>query len=115
MAFDLNFWFSLICSLGGVSFFVISLLIITKIKALFPGANLIKKWVIIQALIILFLFGYVFNILFMTLYALGDEGVVWVLNLMTAIVYVFGGLFVLIVINLSYKTYKTILLEPKND
>ncbi len=114
MVFDLNYWFSLICSLGGVTFFVISLLIVSKIKELFPGANLIKKWVIIQALIILFLFGYMFNITFLTLAALGQNAQV-VLNLMTAIVYVFGGLFVLIVINLSYKTYKTILLEPKKE
>ena len=114
VGFDLNYIINLTCSLGGVSFFLISLLIIKKIKELFPGANLIKKWVIIQILIVIFLFGYMFNITFLTLFALG-ENVVDVIYLMTAIVYIFGALFVLITINLSYKTYKTIITEPKKQ
>ena len=97
---------SFICSISGAAFFVISLFIITKIKGLFPGSKINKKWIIIQLLIILFLFGYVFNIIFLAL-NMPD-----ILAAMTAIVYIFGGLFVLIVINLSFKTYKTILLEP---
>ncbi|MGV9171244.1 MAG: hypothetical protein ACOC44_04635 [Promethearchaeia archaeon] len=102
---DWNFWINLICSIGGVTFFIISLLIIKKIKALFPGANVIKKWVIIQSLIILFLFGYLFNIIFLAIDAMN------LVNIMTAIVYIFGALFVLIVVNLSYKTYKVIIEE----
>jgi len=108
MALDGYFYFSLICSLGGVTFFIISLLIISKIKKLFPATNLRKKWVIIQGLIILFLFGYMVNIVVMVL-QLTEIGAI-----MVAIVYIFGGLFVLIVVNLSYKTYKTILLGKKD-
>mgnify|MGYP006308595625 CR=1 FL=1 len=104
MALDWSFYFSLICSIGGVLFFITSLLIIRKIKELFPGTNLVKKWIIIQGLIVLFLFGYVFNIIFLYL-KMTD-----IVNIMTAIVYIFGGLFVLIVVNLSFKTYKLILL-----
>jgi protein-S-isoprenylcysteine O-methyltransferase Ste14 len=98
--------FSFICSISGAAFFVISLYLITKIKSLFPGSKINKKWIIIQMLIVLFLFGYVFNIIFLAL-NMPD-----IIAIMTAIVYIFGALFVLIVINLSYKTYRTILLEP---
>ncbi len=100
-----NFYFSLICSIGGMIFFIYSLYIIKKIRELFPGAKLIKKWIIIQSLIILFLAGYIFNIVFLVL-----ESIVLV-TFMTAIVYIFGAFFVAIVINLAYKTYKLILLE----
>ena len=107
MALDPNFYINLICSIGGVTFFIISLLIISKIKQLFPGAPIIKKWKVIQTLIILFLFGYVFNILFLYL------DFIAIVQIMTAIVYIFGGLFVLIIVNLSFKTYKSIVLEKK--
>ena len=104
MALDWNFYFSLICSIGGITFFIISLLIISRIKELFPATKLIKKWVIIQFLIVLFLFGYIFNIIFLILELTA------ITNIMVAIVYIFGGFFVLIIVNLSYKTYKEILL-----
>jgi len=104
MALDWNFYFSLICSIGGILFFILSLLIVIKIKELFPATKLVKKWVIIQVLIVLFLGGYVFNIIFLALEMTA------ITNVMVAIVYIFGGLFVLIVVNLSYKTYKEILM-----
>ncbi len=104
MALDWNFYFSLFCSIGGIAFFIISLLLISKIKELFPATKLIKKWVIIQILILIFLCGYVFNIIFLALELTAFT------NIMVAIVYIFGALFVLIVVNLSYKTYKEIIL-----
>ncbi|MFX1593513.1 MAG: hypothetical protein ACFFCL_12550 [Promethearchaeota archaeon] len=104
MALDWNFFFSLFCSIGGIIFFIISLLIVVRIKQLFPATKLVKKWVIIQVLIVLFLGGYVFNIIFLALEMTA------ITNIMVAIVYIFGGLFVLIVVNLSYKTYKEILM-----
>jgi len=104
MALDWYFYFSLICSIGGVTFFIISLFLIIKIKELFPATKLIKKWVIIQVLILLFLCGYIFNII-----SLYFELTTFT-NIMVAIVYIFGALFVLIVVNLSYKTYKEIVM-----
>lgn len=104
MALDWNFYFSLFCSIGGIIFFGISLLIIIRIKNLFPATKLVKKWVIIQILIVIFLAGYVFNIIFLALEMTA------ITNIMVAVVYIFGGLFVLIVVNLSYKTYKEILM-----
>ena len=103
---DFIYVFSFVCSISGAIFFIISLFIIKKVKELFPGTKVIRKWIVIQLLILLFLVGYVFNIIFLTLDMMD------VVAVMTAIVYIFGGLFVLIVINLSYKTYKLILLEP---
>jgi len=73
---------------------------------MFPaGAKAIKKWNFIQILIYGFLAGYVLNIIFLAI-DLNDFVLV-----MTAIVYLFGGLFVNIVINLSFKTYKIIVSE----
>ena len=102
---NLNFYLNLFCSGAGIIFFILSLIIIKRINTLFPGTKIIKRWLVIQVLIILFLFGYVFNIVFLAL------DFIEIVTIMTAIVYFFGGLFVLIVINLSYKTYKVILLE----
>lgn len=100
-----NFYFNLICSIGGMVFFIVSLVIIRKIKRLFPGGNIIKKWVIIQALIVLFLAGYVLNIVFLAL-----EMTEFV-QFFTALVYIFGALFVLIIVHLSYKTYRLIIMD----
>ena len=106
MSFDWNFFLNLICSIGGILFFINSSLIIKKIKEMFPaGAKAIKKWNLIQILIYGFLAGYVLNIIFLAI-DLNDFVLV-----MTAIVYLFGGLFVNIVINLSHKTYKVIVSE----
>jgi len=102
---DLNLYLNLFCSGAGIIFFIFSLIIIKKINRLFSGTKIIKRWLVIQILIILFLFGYIFNIIFLALELID------IVTIMTAIVYFFGGLFVLIIINLSYKTYKVILLE----
>lgn len=108
MSTDINFYFNLVCSIGGIGFFIYSLIITKNIKALFPASNIIRKWIIIQILIVFFLIGYVFNILFLAL----DQ--VELLSIMVALVYVFGGLFVALIINLSYKTYK-LLLESSSE
>ena len=109
MSTDINFYFNLVCSIGGIAFFIYSLIITKNIKALFPASNIIRKWVIIQILIVFFLLGYIFNILFLAL----DQ--VEFLNIMVALVYIFGGLFVALIINLSYKTYKTMILDSSSE
>ena len=100
-----NFYFSLVCSIGGIIIFIYSLFIIKKIKELFPGFKVIKKWIIIQMLIILFLVGYVLNIIFIAV------GLIDLIMFMTSIVYIFGAFFVAIIISLGYNTYKLVLLE----
>ncbi|MFX0006967.1 MAG: hypothetical protein ACFFA7_05125 [Promethearchaeota archaeon] len=105
MAYGLNFFINITCSIGGIIFFIYSLIIIRKIKKLFPGSKVTKKWMLRELLIIIFLVGYLLNIMFLILE--------WteVISFMTAFVYFFGGIFVLIIIKLVYNTYKTILME----
>lgn len=107
LVLDWTFYLNLTCSLVGIVFFIYSSIIIKRIRELFPGTNIIKKWSRIQVLIILFLIGYVFNIiaLFLELSEL--------IMIMTAMVYIFGGFFVFYIINLSYKTYKLVVLDSK--
>ena len=109
MSLDWISYLSLICSIGGIIFFVYSLILVKKIKELFPGTNIIRKWLIIQTLIVLFLIGYVFNIILILLEQ------TQLIIFMVAIVYVFGGLFVALIIRLGYKTYKKILLESSSN
>ncbi|MFX0010194.1 MAG: hypothetical protein ACFE9R_07765 [Candidatus Hermodarchaeota archaeon] len=107
MAFDLIFYVNMIASIGGIFFFIYSLVLIRKIKHLFPKGSVSKKWVFREFLIVLFLFGYIFNMVFL-FYDLTE-----LLKYMTALVYLFGGVFVFIIIQLVYKTYVTILKESK--
>ena len=107
MALGLNFYLNLIASIGGIFFFVYSLILIRKIKKLFPKGNVSKKWLFRELLIVIFLFGYVFNIIF-HIFELTE-----LLEYMTAMVYLFGGLFVFVIIKLVHKTYETILKESK--
>lgn len=107
LVLDWTFYLNLTCSLVGIVFFIYSSIIIKRIRELFPGTNIIKRWSRIQVLIIFFLIGYVFNIiaLFLELSEL--------IMIMTAMVYIFGGFFVFYIINLSYKTYKLVVLDSK--
>ena len=105
MSYDWNFYLGVGCSIGGIIFFLYSLILIRKIKKLFPGSSVTKKWMLRELLIVIFLFGYAFNIIFLIM------ELTEVLVFMTALVYAFGGIFVFIIIKLVYNTYKTILLE----
>ncbi len=105
MAIDLIFYINLLCSVAGIFFFAYSLLIVNKIKGIFPSGKVLKKWSFIQVMIGIFLTGYGVNIVFNFI---GD---LQVILFMTAIVYIFGGLFVFMIINLSYKTYRLIVVE----
>lgn len=105
MAFDWVLYLNILCSIGGIIFFVISLVLIHKIKKLFPGSKVTRKWNFRELIIIIFLFGYFFNIAFLILQ------LTEIIPIMTALVYFFGGIFVYIIIKLVFNTYKTILLE----
>jgi len=107
MDYDLIFFLNLIASLGGIFFFIYSLILIRKIKRLFPKGKISKKWLFREFLIGIFLFGYFFNIIFQF------YGLTELLEYMTALVYLFGGVFVFIIIRLVYKTYNIILKESK--
>ena len=105
MSLGVEFYLNLICSVGGIIFFLYSLIVIRKIKKLFPASKITRKWLLREALIVIFLAGYVLNIIFQ-FFALTE-----LIIIMTALVYFFGGLFVYIIIKLVHKTYTTILME----
>jgi hypothetical protein len=105
MSIGLSFYLNLVASIGGIFFFIYSLVLIRKIKKLFPKGEVTKKWFLRELLIVIFLLGYIFNIIF-NFFELTD-----LITYMTALVYLFGGLFVFIIIKLVQKTYITILKE----
>jgi hypothetical protein len=86
---------SVIFSFIGIALFSFCLLIVRKILALFPKAKMRKDWKIIVILIAIFIGGYAVNIVGILLEILD------VLVIMQAFVYLFGALFVLIVIQLT--------------
>ncbi len=104
MAIDLFGFLNITCAVLGIALFIYCNVIVVNILRLFPKAKMRRDWKIINVLIIFFLIGYVINIIAVIL------GITEILLMMQAFVYAFGALFVLIIVRLSYKTYK-ILIE----
>ena len=96
-----------IFSVLGLILFLYCLLVVRKILQLFPQAKMRKDWMIIGILIGFFAIGYAVNI-----WALLTENLL-VQSFMQSFVYLFGAIFVLVVIQLSYRTYKLILKSAK--
>ena len=96
-----------IFSVLGLILFLYCLLVVRKILQLFPQAKMRKDWMIIGILIAFFAIGYAVNI-----WALLTENLL-VQSFMQSFVYLFGAIFVLVVIQLSYRTYKLILKSAK--
>ncbi|MFX1465014.1 MAG: hypothetical protein ACFFA5_00885 [Promethearchaeota archaeon] len=94
-------------SVIGMILFLYCLLVVKKILDLFPKAKMRKDWMIIGILIVFFAIGYAINI-----WALLTENLL-VQTFMQSFVYLFGAIFVLVVIQLSYRTYKLILKSAK--
>ena len=100
--------FGISLSIGGLAFFLISSLIIKRILELFPNAKMTRDWKILFVLVLFFSFGYVINIVLLIMQIVGFD-VSLIIPIMTAFVYLFGGLFVFLIVRLSYRTYKVIL------
>ncbi|WP_287585600.1 hypothetical protein [Candidatus Borrarchaeum sp.] len=96
-----------IFSVLGLILFLYCLLVVRKILQLFPQAKMRKDWMIIGILIGFFAIGYAVNI-----WALLTENLL-VQSFMQSFVYLFGAIFVVVVIQLSYRTYKLILKSAK--
>lgn len=94
-------------SVLGLILFLYCLLVVRKILQLFPQAKMRKDWMIIGILIGFFAIGYAVNI-----WALLTENLL-VQSFMQSFVYLFGAIFVVVVIQLSYRTYKLILKSAK--
>jgi hypothetical protein len=91
---------NIVCAIAGMLIFIYCIQIVSKILLHFPNAKMNKSWKVIRILIAFFLIGYILNILAVLL-ELNE-----VLLIMQALVYLFGALFVFIVVRLSYKTYQ---------
>ncbi|MBD3227041.1 MAG: hypothetical protein GF329_02550 [Candidatus Lokiarchaeota archaeon] len=98
---------NLIFSIIGMCIFVYCIFVIRKILKLFPKAKMRKDWIINIILILIFTVGYGVNII-AVIFAIDI-----LLIIMQAFVYLFGAIFVFIVIRLSYKTYKLIIESAK--
>lgn len=100
---------SMICVGGGLVLFAASLIDIQKINRMIARARIKKSWEIIRALVIFFCFGYVVSLTAILL------DVTDLLTLMTAFVYLFGALFVLIVMRVSHRTYALIISSAEDE
>ncbi len=100
---------NLICAVIGIGIFIFCILDVKSIIRMFPNAKMTKKWNLIQIFIIFFLVGYILNIAFILLN--NTES----LLLMQALVYLFGALFVFIIVDLSKRTFQIIIESAKNE
>ena len=94
---------SMICVGGGLSLFAASLYYIQQINQLIARAKIKKSWEFVRVLVLFFCFGYVVSLFAILLNATD------LLTLMATFVYLFGALFVLIVMRLSHRTYALII------
>ncbi|RLA72756.1 MAG: hypothetical protein DRG30_07060 [Epsilonproteobacteria bacterium] len=89
----------------GIIAFMFSIYSIIKIRNMFPqGAKIKNYWNIALYLVALFTLGYVVAIIGVSVIKLQ-----LMKEIMTPIVYLFGSLFVLLIVRLSYQTYKMVL------
>jgi hypothetical protein len=102
-------WLYEIGTILGIILFVYCFYLITKIKQLFPGGNIVKKWRIIQILIIIVSIIYII------------DWIVWIYDLHN-VLFILGGivrlstsLFITILIVLFYKTYRLVLHKDKSN
>ena len=96
-------------SVVSILLLIYSLYLIENIKKLFPGGNIVKKWLIMEliviGLIILQLLGLIFLLA-------PDQTISYILS---GILYIITGIFVFIIINLNLKTYKVILHKKEKS
>lgn len=109
MAIDFFGWLNISCAIIGATIFGLCIVMVIKIIKLFPNAKMTKDWKIINILIIFFLFAYLLNIIAVI------QNWTSILLIMQALVYLFGAIFVFIVVRLSLKTYKLLLETAKEE
>ncbi len=101
---DLLGIFTIISASIGIISFSFCFYLILKIISIFPdGATIAKYWKIAFVLVIFFTFGYIMAIISAILE-------IDIINqIITPIVYLFGAIFVLIMVLLSFRTYKMLV------
>jgi len=109
MTIDIPLIINIVFSIAGIIIFIVCEFIVLNILKLFPKAKMRTDWKVIFILVIFFISGYVVNIIALLL------NISPILMFMQAFVYIFGAIFVLIVINLSYRTYKILIKTAENS
>jgi ABC-type Co2+ transport system permease subunit len=93
---------SLICSIIGAIFFIVAIVYEIKIMDKVKKLKAYKKWQLLTFFTAFFFLGYVVNILSL-LFGWTDVAAIF-----GALVYAMGGAFVLLVVYVSFTTYKVI-------
>lgn len=107
MSLDLFDWLNITTAVVGALVFIFCIGMVFNIIKLFPNARMTRDWKVINILIGFFLVGYLLNIIAVI------NAWTSVLLVMQAFVYLFGAIFVFIVVRLSLRTYK-IIIESAN-
>jgi hypothetical protein len=98
--------FNAICCLIGFVLFVMAWNFARKISLMLKDTRIVKRWNIAAAMVGFFSLGYLGNILIVFVADLS------VLLIVEALVFLVGAIFVLLVFNLSFKTYELIYEIP---
>ena len=104
------FYFTFIFEIGSVLSIILlvySLYLIEKIKRLFPGGSIVKKWITMQIILIALIVLYALGLIFIFH---PDQNIFYII---TGTLILFSGLFIVIIIILTYKTYQIILHKAK--
>ena len=102
-------WINIVFSVIGALMFIISFMIEQRTIRLLNIINKSTKWKIATFLTGFFFFGYLANI-----YAVSTANVP-LQSIFNAIVYLFGGFFVLLVVTISFSTYQAIFKAAERD
>ena len=101
-------WLYEIGTVAAIALFIYSFYIITKIKQLFPGSNIILKWRIMQLLLILLAMIFIIDWI---VWISDDHVIIFILGGITRLS---SAIFIVLVIILFYRTYQLILQKGKS-
>lgn len=100
---------SIVCSIGGAIMFIIAILIERKIIKLLNKIKNPKSWKLEMFFTGFFFLGYILNIV--SIFLEWEE----VQLIFNGLVFLFGAIFLLLVVYLSFKTYSVIFKAAENE
>jgi len=99
MIIDWIFNLNLMCSIVGIIFFILAIIFVRRIIDLLSNYETVRKWKILLFLIIIFIAGYIGNMIIFHLHNID------LILLIVGVVYLSGGFFVYLIILRSFETY----------
>ena len=100
-------WLYEIGTVIGIALLVISLLLIFKITRLFPGGSVVKKWRIMQVIIVAFIILYIID---WGVWFYDDHALIFFI---TGLLRIGTGSILVLVIYLFYKTINLVLVKSR--